>query len=95
MRCFILDRNTDITGISGTGIIAYGVEWEPDGHCDLYWLRTKTTGQYPSVESVKAIHCYNDNARVVWVDSGHIPRDTAIEAFKGAESNPPESPQAL
>jgi len=54
MRNFVLDRYKDITGISGTGIIAYGVEWESRGQCDLYWRRTKATGQYPSLEMIES-----------------------------------------
>lgn len=72
MRRFILDRSQDITGISGTGVIAYGIEWLPDGPCDLFWLRTKTTGQYPSIKSLQSIHCYNDNAKVIWVENEHF-----------------------
>jgi hypothetical protein len=75
MRRFTLDRSQDITGISGVGVIAYGIEWSPDGPCDLFWLRTKTTGQYPSVDVLKAIHCYNDNARVIYVDEYHFTID--------------------
>ena len=71
MRRFILDRDTDITGISGTGVIAHGVEWEEGGQAGLYWLGTKTTRQYPDILSVQAIHCYNDNAKVVWIDEDH------------------------
>ncbi len=71
MRRFRIERQHDITGISGTGVILYGIEWVPDGPCDVYWLRTETTGQYPSLDVVKSTHCYNDNARVVFVDAVH------------------------
>lgn len=71
MRNFILDRKQDITGISGTGIIAYGVQWTPGGLCDMYWLGTKTTGQYPSIDSIKSTHCYNNNASVIWLQDDH------------------------
>jgi len=67
-RRFILVRSVDITGISGTGVILYGVEWTAGGPVDVYWLGTKTTGQYPSMEVVRATHCYNNNARVVYID---------------------------
>lgn len=56
---FKLVRATDITGISGTGTIAVGVQW-PDGTCHLFWLKTETSGRYKSVEQLKEIHCYND-----------------------------------
>lgn len=69
---FKLVRTTDITGISGTGEIAVGIQW-PDGTCHLFWLKSETSGYYKSVEQLKQIHCYNDasgqpNARVEWID---------------------------
>jgi hypothetical protein len=68
MRRFVIDRTSDLTNISGTGIILYGVEWLPGGPCDVYWLRTQTTGQYPSMDVVKSTHCYNNNAEVIYLD---------------------------
>jgi hypothetical protein len=79
MRRFVIDRSSDITGISGTGVILYGVEWFPGGPVDVYWLKTKTTGQYPSMEVVKSTHCYNDNARVIYLDeSASIKSDVMV-----------------
>jgi hypothetical protein len=72
MRRFIVQRTVDVTGISGTGIILYGVEWVENGPCDVYWLGTKTTGQYPSLKRLEEIHCYAvngvKNAKVVYID---------------------------
>lgn len=68
VRRFVLDRQQDVTGISGTGIILYGVEWYPGGPVDVYWKGTKTTGQYPSMAVVKSTHCYNNNAQVIYLD---------------------------
>lgn len=67
-RRFVIDRQQDITGISGTGIILYGIEWFVGGPCDVYWLGTKTTGQYPSMAVVESTHCYNNNAQVIYLD---------------------------
>jgi hypothetical protein len=70
MRRFVIIRSIDIKGISGTGVILYGVEWFPDGPVDVYWLGAKTTGQYPSMDVVRSTHCYNNNAHVVYIDKG-------------------------
>jgi hypothetical protein len=69
---FNLTRSTDITGISGTGKVAVGVQW-PDKTIHLYWLKTATTGHYKNITQLESIHCYNDasgkpNARVEWID---------------------------
>jgi hypothetical protein len=68
---FKLVRKTDITGISGTGVIALGVQW-PDQSCHLFWPKYGTHGWYPSIGVLRSIHCYPDasgqpNATVEWV----------------------------
>lgn len=68
MRRFVIDRKSDITGISGTGVILYGIEWIRGGPCDVYWLKTQTTGQYPSIDVVRSTHCYNNNAEIIFLD---------------------------
>lgn len=36
MRRFVLVRHRDVTGVSGTGVVAYGVEF-PDGAAAVRW----------------------------------------------------------
>ncbi len=69
MRRFVLNRSQDVTGISGTGVILNGVEHIPGGLCSVYWPKYGTTGQYPSMKVLEAIHCYNGNAVVEWLDN--------------------------
>ena len=64
---FKLARTVDVTGISGTGDIAYGVQY-PDQSCALFWLKHGTHGYYKNISQLREIHCYNDNARVIWLD---------------------------
>lgn len=69
---FKLTRFTDVTGISGTGDIAVGIQW-PDQACHLFWLKHGTTGHYPGIGKLREIHCYNDasgqpNAAIEWID---------------------------
>lgn len=68
MRRFVVDRKSDITSISGTGIILYGVEYQRGGQVDVYWLKTRTTGQYPSMDVFRETHCYGGNAEVIYLD---------------------------
>lgn len=69
MRTFELHRDTDETGISGTGVVAEGVEFS-DGVVCLRWLT-----EWPSsvvhydrgMESVEAIHGHGGKTRIVMV----------------------------
>lgn len=68
-RRFQLDRDEDETGISGTGIVAYGVQF-PDGSCVLRWdTEVTSTVFYASVEDVERIHGHGGRTRLVFVDS--------------------------
>lgn len=68
---FVLVRDVDVTGVSGTGIVAEGVWW-PNG--DVVALRW--TSEWPTsvvfhdrgIESVKAIHGHGGATRIVWLD---------------------------
>lgn len=76
-RRFVLIRDADITGISGTGIVAEGIEFS-DGTTVMRWLEAgtarpehvrPTTVVHESVESVVGLHGHGGATRVVWVDS--------------------------
>lgn len=69
-RAFILQRDIDQTGVSGVGVVAWGVEF-PDGVCALRW-----TSQWPTsvvfhelgMDSVKAVHGHDGMTRVIFMD---------------------------
>lgn len=68
---FVLQRDTDVTGVSGTGVVAQGVWWP---HGDVVVLRW--TSEWPTsvvfhdrgIESVKAIHGHGGATQIVWLD---------------------------
>lgn len=67
MRMFTLHRDVDETGISGTGLVAEGIEFY-DGTCALHWVtRTASTAVYASLQDVLAIHGHGGKTRVVFV----------------------------
>ncbi|WP_206302713.1 hypothetical protein [Streptomyces sp. WAC 01529] len=43
-RLFVLRRHVDVSGVSGTGVIADGAEW-PDGTASLRWR-----GEHPKID---------------------------------------------
>lgn len=67
---FDLVRDTDISGISGTGKVAEGVIFS-DGHAAIHWLGTwPTTTPHPSIASIKAVHGHGGATRIVLNDPG-------------------------
>ena len=77
-RVFWLVRDVDITGISGTGVVADGVQF-PDGTVVMRWCAVDnahakrgvkpTTQVHDDLESAIALHGHNGATRIVWVDS--------------------------
>lgn len=68
MRTFDLMRDRDVNGISGTGRVAQGVEFDT-GVCALHWLTVySSTVVYPNMSHVIAIHGHQGATRVVWHD---------------------------
>ena len=60
MRLFQLNRKVDVSGVSGTGIVAHGVDFGE--YTVLYWIPAMTRlhvaglGIYHSLEEVERIH---------------------------------------
>lgn len=69
MRRFELHRDRDVTGFSGTGIVAEGVEFT-DGTAVLRWTsEIKTTVVHDGgMESVETLHGHDGLTRVVYLD---------------------------
>lgn len=70
MHRFELHRDTDPTGISGTGVVAEGVEFT-DGRVALRWVtgQHRSTVLWDDIRSVEAIHGHNGATRLVWIDA--------------------------
>jgi hypothetical protein len=76
MRRFQLVRDLDVTGVSGTGIVAEGVVFT-DGTTVVRWLKTgtarpdvvePTTVIHPDVANVLALHGHGGSTWVSWLD---------------------------
>lgn len=68
MRRFVLHRDVDATGTSGTGVVAEGVEFS-DGHVSLHWLTQYTSvAVYGNVRVLLAIHGHGGNTSIRWID---------------------------
>lgn len=67
-RRFVLNRIVDETGISGTGLVAWGVEF-PDGYVAIRWnTEHRSSVIYDSMKDVVVIHGHGGKTRVDWID---------------------------
>lgn len=68
MRRFQLVRDVDVTGVSGTGVVAWGVQF-PDGKVITRWkARIAQTCVWDCIEDIEAIHGHDGATRVEWID---------------------------
>ena len=70
IRRFVLQRDVDVTGVSGTGVVAEGVEFT-DGVVVLKWV----VGEFRSlvtwvqgIHAVEAVHGHDNRTLVIWID---------------------------
>ena len=67
MRMFVLQRDEDETGVSGTGMVAEGVEFS-DGRVAMRWMTaTSSTAVYDSMDDIETIHGHGGKTQIVWV----------------------------
>ena len=74
---FVLDREVDETGVSGTGVVAEGVVFS-DGVVSLRWIvppgvpghgfPTSVVFHDRGIDSVTAIHGHNGKTRIRYLD---------------------------
>ena len=90
MRRFKLQRDTDESGVSGTGVVAEGVMFH-DGTAALRWkTQFKSTAVYGSIQDVEAIHGHNGQTKIVWVDEPEEERRELIKRlWQRANKCPP------
>ncbi len=74
-RMFALWRHHDVSGISGTGVVAYGTQYPPSGAVTLAWLG-HTSGHrsiaiYDGIAAVRAIHGHHGQTEIVWITGAY------------------------
>jgi hypothetical protein len=72
MRRFVLVRVKDLTGVTGTGIVAEGTVFT-DGRSVIRWLREPhSMGIYQSLNDVITVHGHEGGTRLHFIDEGEI-----------------------
>jgi hypothetical protein len=68
VKRFELVRHEDITGVTGTGVVAEGVQWS-NGQVTVCWRGEHSSIViWPSMEDAMAIHGYDGATEAVWRD---------------------------
>ncbi len=63
-----MNRSKDETGISGTGIVAEGLQFSSK-KCVISWLSdTPSIEIYDSIEEVRRIHGHQGETQIKWID---------------------------
>lgn len=66
LRTFEFHRDQDVTGYSGTGVVADGVTFD-DGTTVVHWRgERRSTVVWPSVEDAIAVHGHDGATRLVY-----------------------------
>lgn len=85
MRRFVLVRDTDVTGISGEGVVVWGICF-PDGTCAYRWnSKWRTTCVADGIDVIEAVHGHDGATRVVWLED-----EEAGRAWLEYETSPAE-----
>lgn len=65
-RPFLLYRGEDVSGVSGTGYIAEGIEFH-DKQCVLSWFgKYHALGIYPSAKQLLKVHGHEGRTIIIW-----------------------------
>jgi hypothetical protein len=68
-RRFALVRHVDYTGVSGVGVVAFGIAFS-DGHVVLRWCSSHpATSTWGSLEDMLAVHGHGEATSIQWIDA--------------------------
>jgi len=81
MRRFVLLREEDETGMSGTGIVAEGAEFSGGKVVLQFRSHVQSIIIYDSIKAVKEIHGHADSktTKIVWKDADPNAEDQTLE----------------
>ncbi|GHI91304.1 hypothetical protein [Streptomyces olivaceus] len=68
-KLFHLQRDRDVSGVSGTGRVANGVLW-PDGTVAVRWVGDRpSTVHWDRIADAEAVHGHGGATRLVWAEA--------------------------
>jgi hypothetical protein len=67
-RRFAMVRHSDPSGVSGVGLVAYGVQFD-DGHVAVRWVsEAPSTSLWDGVADLMAVHGHEGATVIYWID---------------------------
>lgn len=67
-RRFLLERQEDLTGTSGTGIVAEGIEFS-NGTVVLHWIsQLMAINIYDNIKVCIELHGHDNRTSIKWID---------------------------
>ncbi|MDX6237624.1 MAG: hypothetical protein QOG10_2439 [Kribbellaceae bacterium] len=82
-RRFWLDRQTDISGVSGIGEVAEGIQFT-DGSIALRWISaTPCTAVFDHLDQVAAVHGHGGVTTIRWLDPVPLPPHDLLSRAAG------------
>lgn len=70
LRRFILLRVEDVSGSSGTGVVAHGVQWKRDGKEQVIPSFADSFKVFSDLDTMMLIHAHEGRTRFHWQDKG-------------------------
>ena len=96
MRVFQLVREEDESGVSGTGVVAQGVEFD-NGMVAFSWISPHIKIDIAlNIKTVGKVHGHEGKTRVVWIfdtDPADTVSDEVVVPEDKTEEKPPEAPK--
>lgn len=83
-RLFTLRRDRDVSGVSGPGDVADGVQWA-DGTVALRWRAQPSTSLWDSLDLMLSVHGHDGATRVVWLYDATVSMTEHLEAANRAQ----------
>lgn len=80
-RRFQLQRHLDISGVSGVGVVAHGIQWA-DGAVTIRWLGpSPSTVIWESVDAAMRVHGHGGATELLWVDPVAFEMEVTVRGY--------------
>ena len=68
MRRFVLERTTDVSGVSGTGIVVEGIEFTDKTVAIRWTTEYRSTTIWSSIYEMMKVHGHDGATTLIWID---------------------------